>query len=393
MGEKRAIVKTMKKIALFGSTGSIGRNTLEVVASLDDFQVLALSGNRNLELLQQQARTFRPRWVVATDEKAAQDFTWNLPVGCELCVGRSALTQIAQESEIDTVVCAIVGRAGLESTVAAVRAGKRVALANKESLVMGGAIVSRFQKETHAEILPVDSEHSAIFQALHSGKQEEVHRVILTASGGPFLRWPEEDLRKVTLDAALRHPTWNMGAKVTLDSASLMNKALEIIEARWLFDLRAEQLAVMIHPQSVVHSLVEFRDGAILAQASPPDMRLPIQYALCYPYRMAGGPTRRMDWTQTFQWEFLPPTSEARYDALRLGLEVAQLGGTAGTVLNVANELAVEAFCQGRIRFDEIVPWVRRRVEEHAYHADPTLEELIALDEKYRRETNWKEFR
>ncbi|MDO4583585.1 MAG: 1-deoxy-D-xylulose-5-phosphate reductoisomerase [Planctomycetia bacterium] len=376
----------MKKIALFGSTGSIGRNTLDVVAALDGFQVLALSGNRNLELLQQQAKQFRPRWVVVTDENAARGFAWDLPAGCELCVGHSALTQVAQETEIDIVVCAIVGRAGLESTVAAVAAGKRVALANKESLVMGGAIVSRLRKETRAEILPVDSEHSAIFQALHSGRREEVERVILTASGGPFLRWREEDLRNVTLEAALQHPTWNMGAKVTLDSASLMNKALEIIEARWLFDLRAEQLAVMIHPQSVVHSMVEFRDGAVLAQMSPPDMRLPIQYALCYPQRVAGGPTRRMDWTQAFQWEFLPPTSEARYDALRLGLEVARWGGTAGTVLNVANELAVEAFCQGRLRFDEIVPWVRRRVEEHDYHADPTLEELIALDEKYRQD-------
>lgn len=376
----------MKKIALFGSTGSIGRNTLDVVAALEGFQVLALSGNRNLELLQQQAKQFRPRWVVVTDEDAAGGFAWDLPPGCELCVGHSALTQVAQEAEIDIVVCAIVGRAGLESTVAAVAAGKRVALANKESLVMGGAIVSRLRKEAQAEILPVDSEHSAIFQALHSGKREEVERVILTASGGPFLRWREEDLREVTLEAALQHPTWNMGAKVTLDSASLMNKALEIIEARWLFDLRAEQLAVMIHPQSVVHSMVEFRDGAVLAQMSPPDMRLPIQYALCYPQRVAGGPTRRMDWTQAFQWEFLPPTSEARYDALRLGLEVAHWGGTAGTVLNVANELAVEAFCQGRLRFDEIVPWVRRQVEEHDYQSDPTLEELIALDEKYRQD-------
>ncbi len=378
-----------KNIALFGATGSIGRSTLDVVGTIDGFRILALSGHRNLKLLHEQVEQFRPRWVILTDEEAAKEWNYALPSGTELCVGMKSLVEIAAETEIDIVVSAIVGRAGLESTVAAARAGKRIALANKESLVVGGAIVTQIAQETGAEIVPVDSEHSAIFQSLQAGRRAELERVILTASGGPFFRLPDDELRNVTVAQALKHPTWNMGAKVTLDSATLMNKALEIIEAKWLFDLdmSRNELEVMIHPQSVVHSMVEFRDGAVIAQLSPPDMRLPIQNALTYPDRVGGGPTRRTNWKMDQKLEFFAPDYEnPRFDALRLGMETALRGGTAGVVLNAANEMAVEAFTRGEIRFDEIVPTVRKCVDSHDFQENPTLEELIALDETVRRE-------
>lgn len=379
----------MKNIALFGATGSIGRSTLDVVKTIDGFRVLAISGHKNLKLLHEQSMLFRPRWVILTDENAAKDWNFELPVGSELCVGMKALTQIAAESDVDIVVSAIVGRAGLESTIAAAQAGKRIALANKESLVAGGALVKQIASETGAEIIPVDSEHSAIFQSLQAGKRKELERVILTASGGPFFRLPEKDLKNVTLDQALKHPTWNMGAKVTLDSATLMNKALEIIEAKWLFDLdmTRRELEVMIHPQSIVHSMVEFHDGAVIAQMSPPDMRLPIQNALTYPERVSGGPTKRTNWSidQTLEF-FAPDYSKSKFDALKLGLETASLAGTAGVVLNAANEMAVTAFTHGELRFDEIVPRVRKTVEEHDFRQNPTLEELTALDEKIRKD-------
>ena len=367
----------MKNLTVLGATGSIGRSTLDVVRTIPGFRVLALSGNRNLELLHQQAEEFRPRWVVIANEESAKGWTWPLPPGCELLVGHDALNQVASEPDVDIVVSAIVGQAGLESTLAAVEAGKRVALANKESLVVGGSLVMRRARETGAEIVPVDSEHSAIFQSLQAGQRRELQRVILTASGGPFFRLPDSELRNVTLEAALKHPTWNMGPKVTLDSATLMNKALEIVEARWLFDLQPGQLEVQIHPQSIVHSMVEFQDGAVIAQLSPPDMRLPIQNALTYPERVAGGPTRRFDWTQNSTLEFFAPdVNLRRFDALKLGMEVAQRGGTAGAAMNAANEAAVAAFCRGELRFDEIVPFVRRHVENLPFVSEPTLEDL-----------------
>ncbi|MDO4551110.1 MAG: 1-deoxy-D-xylulose-5-phosphate reductoisomerase [Planctomycetia bacterium] len=376
----------MKKIAIFGSTGSIGRNTLEIISSLEGFSVVALSGNYHLELLQAQAWQFRPRWIIATDKERAQAYSWDLPSGTELLMGSKCLEYVAQAPEVDMVVSAIVGRAGLESTVAAVLAGKRIALANKESLVIGGQIVTKLAHKTHSQIIPVDSEHSAIFQALQAGRRTELRRVILTASGGAFRDLEENQLRNVTLEAALNHPTWEMGAKVTLDSATLMNKALEIIEARWLFDLHSEEISVMIHPQSVVHSMVEFQDGSVISQMSPPDMRLPIQYALTYPQRLPGGPARRMDWEKDQKMEFFAPDfSSPRYEALQLGLHVARQGGSAGVVLNAANELAVEAFRRGKMRFDQMVPFVRDILYHHDFLPDPSLEDLIALDEDIRR--------
>ena len=279
-----------KKIAVLGSTGSIGRNALEVIANSGrELSVHALSAHNNIALLLQQAAVFRPRWIIATDpERAAMISRADLPCGVELLVGSEGIARAVSDAATDMVLSAIVGSAGLDGTWAALEAGKPVALANKETLVVAGPLVMQLAKQKGVPVLPVDSEHSAIFQALQSGRREEVARIVLTASGGPFRTRTIDQLAQVTVAEALAHPTWDMGPKITIDSATLMNKALEIIEARWLFDIPGEQIGVMIHPQSIVHSMVEFVDGSVLAQLSPPDMKLPIQYALTWPARRPG---------------------------------------------------------------------------------------------------------
>jgi len=264
------------------------------------------------------------------------------------------------------------------------QAGKTVALANKESLVVGGPLVTELARGTNARILPVDSEHSAVFQALEAGRREEVRRVVLTASGGPFRTFTSEQLAQVTVADALAHPTWAMGPKISVDSATLMNKALEIIEARWLFDLSAEQIAVVIHPQSIVHSMVEYRDGSVIAQLSPPDMKLPIQYALTWPERREGV-AAKLDWSRAMELHFEPPDLE-RFGALRLGLEVAAAGGTAGAVLNGANEAAVAAFLDGRLSFCEIVPACQSILQNHNFDPNPSLEQVLEADRWARQE-------
>ncbi len=282
------------------------------------------------------------------------------------------------------VVAAIVGAAGLHSTWAAVEAGKTVALANKETLVMAGPLVMDLARRSGATILPIDSEHSAVFQALRAGRQSEVRRVVLTASGGPFRQLELDQLADVTVDQALAHPTWDMGPKITIDSATMMNKALEIIEARWLFGLSPDQIDVVIHPQSIVHSLVEFVDGSVVAQLSPPDMKLPIQYALTWPQRKEGL-AAALDWSVAWQLDF-EPADRGRFEALPLGQEAARAGGTAGAVLNGANEAAVAGFLEGQIPFAEIVPACRSVLENHQFDAQPSLERLIQLDRWARQE-------
>ena len=369
-----------RTIAILGSTGSIGRSTLEVVRhSQGKFRVAALTAHRNFELLSQQAGEFRPQFVVATSGAEAERFNWSgLPVGTRLLRSSEGVAQVVSLREVDVVVAAVVGSAGLQGTWAALEAGKTVALANKETLVMAGPLVMRLAAERKAKILPVDSEHSAVFQALGAGNRGELSRIILTASGGPFRSFSRERMEKVTVADALAHPTWQMGPKITIDSATMMNKALEIIEARWLFDLDPRQIDVVIHPQSIVHSMVEYVDGSVLAQLSPPDMKLPIQYALTWPER-ASGPARRLDLTQTLKLEFEPPDEE-RFPALRLGKEVAASGGTAGAVLNAANEAAVAGFLEGKLAFTQIVTACRAIVENHPFDPAPTLEELLRLD-------------
>ncbi len=367
-------------IAVLGSTGSIGRSTLEVIAASGGRQrAVGLSAHRNTALLLRQAQAVGPRIVVVADPLAAARQDWSaLPEGVELLVGPEGVAQLAADTEVDIVVSAIVGSAGLRGTWAALEAGKTVALANKESLVVGGPLVTELARRKNAKILPVDSEHSALFQALQAGRPEEVRRVVLTASGGPFRTLSLDQLSQVTPAKALDHPTWAMGPKVTVDSATLMNKALEIIEARWLFDLSADQIAVVIHPQSIVHSMVEYRDGSVIAQLSPPDMKLPIQYALTWPERREGV-AAKLDWSRAMSLRFEPPDFE-RFGALRLGLEVAAAGGTAGAVLNGANEAAVAAFLDGRLSFRDIVPACQSVVQNHPFEPEPSLEQVLEAD-------------
>lgn len=373
-------------IAVLGSTGSIGRSALEVIAaSAGRMRAVALSANGSTDLLLKQAQAVRPQRIVVTDSAAAARQDWgDLPSGVELLIGPESLNELATDPEVDIVVSAIVGSAGLQSTWAALDAGKTVALANKESLVVGGPLITELARRKNAKILPVDSEHSAVFQALQAGRRDEVRRVILTASGGPFRTFSTEQLAKVTVADALAHPTWAMGPKITVDSATLMNKALEIIEARWLFGLSADQIAVVIHPQSIVHSMVEYRDGSVIAQLGPPDMKLPIQYALTWPERREGV-AAKLDWSRAMELQFEPPDFE-RFGALRLGLQAAAAGGTAGAVLNGANEGAVAAFLDGRLRFDAIVPACKSILENHDFNPSPSLDEVFEADRWARQE-------
>lgn len=367
-----------KGLAILGSTGSIGRNCLEIVAAHPArFRVVALSGHRNLDLLLKQVETFRPKYVILTDGQSA-DAVSGFPASTQALRGDEGIRRAVEDPEVDLTVGAIVGSAGLSGALATVEAGKPLALANKETLVVAGSIVMKTAKRTGAAILPVDSEHSAVFQAALAGRPSEIRKVILTASGGPFRDLPASSFRDLTPEQALAHPNWNMGAKVTIDSATMMNKALETIEARWLFDLAADQIAVTVHPQSIVHSLVEFCDGSVIAQLSHPDMRLPIQYALSYPERLPAC-VRPIDWTDVLRLDFRPPDRE-KFRSLALGEEVLRLGGTTGVVLNAANETAVAAFLDRRLTFDRIPAVSRAILDVHHYEAEPTLETLTALD-------------
>ena len=378
--------KAVTNVVVLGSTGSIGRSGLSVIgASQGRLRAVGLSAHSKLDLLARQAQEFAPRWVVASDLSTAAKRNWSdLPSGCQRLDGPDAMSELVSHPEVDVVLAAIVGSAGLSSTWAALAAGKRVALANKETLVMAGPLVMDLARSSGATIIPVDSEHSAVFQAIQAGRRDQVRRVVLTASGGPLRHRRLDQLGDVTVEEALAHPNWDMGPKITIDSATMMNKALEIIEARWLFGLDPEQIAVVIHPQSIVHSMVEFADGSVMAQLSPPDMKLPIQVALEWPERRAGG-AERMDFGQPLNLEFEPPDL-GRFDALQLGMEAARAGGTAGAVLNAANEGAVAGFLSGRIGFDEIVPACRAVLEHHQFSPRPTLDELIELDRWAREE-------
>ncbi len=377
-----------KQIAVLGSTGSVGTSALDVIdASEGRLRAVALSAHSRFDRLIEQARRHRPRWVVASDKKAAQAVDWSLlPKESELLLGAEALVEVVAEDDVDLVLAAIVGSAGLASTWAALEHKKTVALANKETLVMAGPLVTKLAHECGAALLPVDSEHSALFQALQAGRPAEVERLILTASGGPFRNFSPEQLKQVTVAEALEHPIWEMGPKITVDSATMMNKALEIIEARWLFGVDAEQISVVLHPQSIVHSLVEYVDGSVIAQMSPPDMRLPIQYAFDYPDRMAGG-AKRLGWDRAFSLDFEPPDPE-RFPALELGYECARAGGSTGAVLNAANEAAVGAFLAGELHFTEIVSACRNVLESHSFESQPTLSQLIELDRWAREEVS-----
>ena len=376
----------VSNIAVLGSTGSIGQSALSVIAASEGrLRAVALSAHTSTDLLARQAADVRPTWAVVTDAAAAERQDWSaLPAGTALEVGTAALEAVVSRPEVDIVLAAIVGSAGLRSTWAALEAGKTVALANKETLVMAGSLVMALAARRGARILPVDSEHSAVFQALQAGQRDEVRRIVLTASGGPFRTYSAARMASVTVDEALAHPTWDMGPKITVDSATMMNKALEIIEARWLFNVDVDQIDVLIHPQSIVHSMVEYVDGSVVAQLGPPDMKLPIHYALTYPDRMPSV-AAKMNWRQAMRLEFEPPDVE-RFPALEFGREAARAGGTTGAVLNAANEAAVAEFLQGELGFADIVPACRSVMAHHDFDPSPTLEELIRLDRWARQE-------
>jgi 1-deoxy-D-xylulose-5-phosphate reductoisomerase len=374
-----------RNVVVLGSTGSIGTNTLDVIRALPGrLRAYGLSGNGQLDKLADQAAEFGPRFVAVTDPARAAAFDRGRLNGAEFLTGRDGLARMATDPDTDVVVSAIVGAAGLEGTWAALDAGKTVALANKETLVVAGPLVTGLAKARNATLLPVDSEHSAVFQAMRCGHPAEVRRVVLTASGGPFRGKCRAELRDVTPDDALRHPTWSMGAKITIDSATMMNKALEIVEARWLFDLDPDRIEVIVHPESIVHSFVEFVDGSVLAQLSPPDMRLPIQLALTHPERVPG-PARRLDWQALSGLTFEPPDRET-FPALQLGDEVARRGGTCGAVLNAANEAAVGRFLAGDLRFLDIPRVCRAVLHQHDFSERPSLDELWKADRWARNE-------
>jgi 1-deoxy-D-xylulose-5-phosphate reductoisomerase len=375
-----------RRITILGSTGSIGTSTLDVVRALgDDYRVVGLGARRRWRELADQCREVRPSAVAVADRNHAESLR-ALVNGTEILEGPEGLIELASRADSEFVVAAIVGAAGLPSTVAAVQAGKTLGLANKEALVVAGSIVVPLARRTGARLLPIDSEHSAIFQAMAAGRAAEVRKVYLTASGGPFRSWTLDQMAEASLADALRHPTWSMGPKITIDSATMMNKALEIIEACWLFGVSAERIEVVIHPESIIHSMVEFVDGSVVAQMGTPDMRTPIQYALTYPERREGIASR-LDFETLRRLSFEPPDLE-RFPALRLGYSVARAGGTAGAVLNAANEAAVEAFREGRIRFGQIVELIERTLERHTVQSQPDMTALLEADAWARREVS-----
>jgi 1-deoxy-D-xylulose-5-phosphate reductoisomerase len=374
-----------QRVVILGSTGSIGRATLDVIAALpDQFTVAGLAAGGNWQLLAAQARQFAPEAVSLVDAAAGESLRKQLPAGCPVLAGTDSAAELVCKVQADIVVTAIVGVAGIHATLAAVQRAGRVAIANKEPLVVAGPLILAEAQRHGTQIVPIDSEHSALFQAMQAGTRDEVLQVYLTASGGPFRQWTRERMDQATVEEALAHPTWRMGQKITVDSATMMNKALEIVEACRLFHLETGQVRVLVHPESVIHSIVQFRDGSFLAQMSSPDMRVPISYALTYPKRMAG-PASVLDVYALRQMNFEPPDVE-RFPAIELGYEVVRSGGTSGAVLNAANEVAVEAFLSGQIPFGKIVPTVHQVLERHKIGSADTLEGLLAADTWARRE-------
>ena len=373
-----------KNIAILGSTGSIGKNSLEVIANFpDQFKVSYLTANNNVDALRDQVRRFRPNGVVVLDRSSAQECKKRFGESTEVLAGEEGLEEIVRRDDVDVVVSSLVGFAGLKPTIAAIKAKKKIALANKETLVVAGEIIMRLVKETGAILIPVDSEHSAIFQCLVGESGSSVGKIILTASGGPFLNTAKELLQKVSVEQALNHPNWKMGNKVTIDSATLMNKGLEVIEARWLFGTPPEKIDVVIHPQSIIHSMVEFIDGSVKAQLGVPDMKIPIQYALTYPERAASN-FGRIDFPKLREMTFFPPDLD-RFQCLRLAYDALNEGGTMPAALNAANEIAVKRFLERKISFLQIPETICRTMEHHTVTAHPALDEIIEADASARR--------
>ena len=367
-----------KRIAILGSTGSIGRQALEIIAAEVRFSVCGLAAGSNWRLLADQARAFGAEAVAIADSAGARSLAEVLPKRTSLLAGPEAMGELIRRTRPDMVLTAVVGSAGLWPTLAAIECGADLAVANKESLVMAGAVIMPAARAAGIQLIPVDSEHSAVFQCLTGQRREELRRVVLTASGGPFRDWSAERIKQASLQEALNHPTWQMGKKITIDSATLMNKALEVVEAHWLFDLSAEQIEVVVHPESLVHACVEFCDGSVLAQMGPPSMATPIAFALYYPQRppQAGAP---LDLAGLGSLHFAPADPQ-RFPAIRLGYEVLRRGGTAGAILNAANETAVAAFLEGTIEFGQILRIVEEVLNRAPVKAESDVETILAAD-------------
>jgi 1-deoxy-D-xylulose-5-phosphate reductoisomerase len=373
----------MKRLAIVGSTGSIGQNTLRVVEHLSDrFRVFALAANSSVDVLAAQTAAFRPSIVAITDATCVDAFRdccrqTGVPLP-EVVTGEQGLRQIASAAEVDIVVSGAVGAAGLVPTYSAVLAGKTVALANKEAMVVAGELLRNTANKSRSTIIPIDSEHSAIDQCLRSGRLNEVKRLILTASGGPFRETPAERFPEISPEQALNHPVWKMGKRITIDSATLMNKGFEVIEAHWLFDLPAEKIDIMVHPQSVVHSMVEFVDGSIIAQLGTADMRTPIQYALTYPERLASS-LAGLDWTAVSRLDFMP-TDRKKFPCISLAYQAMRAAGTTPAVLNAADEITVKAFLDRRISFSDIPRIIEKTLDGHQSSAADSIESIIEAD-------------
>lgn len=370
----------MKNIAILGSTGSIGTQTLDVARKNEDLRVVAVSAGKSVEKLEEQIREFHPILAAVWDEKAARDLKTRIAdTDTKVVSGMEGLLELASMPESDILVTAIVGMIGIRPTMEGIRAGKDIALANKETLVTAGHLIMPMAKEYGVSILPVDSEHSAIFQAIHGEENKEIHKLLITASGGPFRGRTTEELRNVTVADTLKHPNWVMGRKITVDSATLVNKGLEVMEAKWLFDMDLDHIQVVVQPQSIIHSMVEFKDGAIMAQLGTPDMRLPIQYALYYPHRryLDGD---RLDFTKLREITFEVPDMDT-FRGLPMAIQASREGGSMPTVFNAANELAVKKFLEEKIGFLDIYEIIAQSMERHKKIAHPDLDEILSVEQ------------
>ncbi len=371
----------MKKIAILGSTGSIGTQTLEIVRTNKDIKVTALAAGRNIDLLEKQIREFEPKLAAVWSEELASELKSRVrDMQVEILAGMDGLLAVASEQESEILVTAIVGMIGILPTIEAIKAGKDIALANKETLVTAGHIIMSLAEEYHVSILPVDSEHSAIFQSLQGGQRKALHKILLTASGGPFRGKKREELENIQVEDALKHPNWAMGRKITIDSSTMVNKGLEVIEAKWLFGVTVDQIQVVVQPQSIIHSMVEYEDGAVIAQLGTPDMKLPIQYALYYPERRYL-PGDRLDFGQLSRITFEKPDMETFY-GLKLAIEAGKKGGSLPTVFNAANEKAVALFLDRKIRYLQIPEIIRGCMENHKNIADPSVEEILKTEQE-----------
>ena len=367
-----------KKISILGSTGSIGTQTLEIVNANADIEVVGLAAGSNIKLLEEQIRKYKPKAACVFDkDKAAELRTKIADTDCKILEGMDGLIEIATLSDADIVVTAVVGMIGIKPTIAAIKAGKDIALANKETLVCAGHIIIPLVKESNVRLLPVDSEHSAIFQCLQGNEKNKIDKILLTASGGPFRGYTKEQLKNVTLEDALKHPNWSMGHKITIDSSTMVNKALEVMEAHWLFDVSVDDIEVVVQPKSIIHSMVQYEDGAVIAQLGTPDMKLPIQYALYYPERryLKGD---RLDFSKLTDIQLEKPDMDV-FDGLRLGIEAGRIGGSLPTVFNAADEAAVAMFLNKEISYMQITAKIKEAMDSHKLIKNPSVDDILEI--------------